>query len=177
MRKNSLILFLFIFFINTSCSKKLAIDRDGPGNIEKIVHYEVTPKKEKRSKYGNPKTYKVFGKIYKLLESHQNYEEIGIASWYGKKFHGRLTSTREPFDMYKITAAHKTLPIPCYVNVENLENGKKIIVRVNDRGPFARNRILDLSKEAAKKLGFLNKGVQKLELKYLKMNLESSLMN
>ena len=123
MKKNSLILFLFIFFINTSCSKKVAIDRDGPGNIEKIIHYEVTPKKEKRSKYGNPKTYKVFGKTYKLLESHQNYEEIGIASWYGKKFHGRLTSTREPFDMYKITAAHKTLPIPCYVNVENLENG------------------------------------------------------
>ena len=164
MKKNSLILFLFIFFINTSCSKKVAIDRDGPGNIEKIIHYEVTPKKEKRSKYGNPKTYKVFGKTYKLLESHQNYEEIGIASWYGKKFHGRLTSTREPFDMYKITAAHKTLPIPCYVNVENLENGKKIIVRVNDRGPFADNRIIDLSFAAASVLGFVNKGTAKVRV-------------
>ena len=162
MKKNSLILFLFIFFINTSCSKKVAIDRDGPGNIEKIVHYEVTPKKEKRSKYGNPKTYKVFGVQYKTLDTHIGYSEEGIASWYGKKFHGRLTSTREKYDMYKLTAAHKTLPIPCYARVTNLKNKKSIIVRINDRGPFKKGRIIDLSYAAAVKLGIEKSGTQKV---------------
>ena len=119
---------------------------------------EVIPKKEKYSKYGNPKTYKVFGIQYRTLKTHIGYKEKGIASWYGKKFHGKLTSTREVYDMYEITAAHKTLPIPCYAKVTNMTNKRSIIVRVNDRGPFKKGRIIDLSYAAAKKLGMIKKG-------------------
>ena len=167
MRENSLILFLFIFFINTSCSKKLAIDRDGPGNIEKIVHYEVTPKKEKRSKYGNPKTYKVFGVQYKTLDTHIGYSEEGIASWYGKKYHGNKTSTGEIYDMYAMTGAHKILPLPSYVKVTNLKNKKWVIIRLNDRGPFLKDRIIDLSYAAAHKLDIIEKGSELVEVELI----------
>tara|TARA_X000000368_G_C22942878_1_gene672998 strand:+ start:568 stop:1068 length:501 start_codon:yes stop_codon:yes gene_type:complete len=120
---------------------------------------EVIPKKEKYSKYGNPKSYKVFGIKYNTLKTHIGYSEEGIASWYGKKFHGKLTSTREVYDMYGITAAHKSLPIPCYVRVTNLSNNKSLIVRVNDRGPFKKGRIIDLSYAAAKELNIVDKGI------------------
>ena len=90
------------------------------------------------------------------------YVEEGIASWYGKKFHGRLTSTREVYDMYELSAAHKSLPIPCYVKVTNLSNGKSLIVRVNDRGPFKKGRIIDLSYAAAKRLDIIEKGTARV---------------
>lgn len=119
---------------------------------------DATPQKEVYSKYGNPKNYVVMGKSYQVWNSHVGYEEKGMASWYGTKFHGRLTSSGEPYDMYAMTAAHKNLPIPCYAKVTNLENHKSIIVRVNDRGPFHSNRIIDLSYAAATKLDMLGKG-------------------
>ncbi len=132
---------------------------------EEYTPAEVIPKKENYSKYGNPKSYKVFGVRYKTLETHVGYSEEGIASWYGKKFHGKLTSTREVYNMYELTAAHKSLPIPCYVEVTNLINKKTIIVRVNDRGPFKKGRIIDLSYAAAKKLDIIEKGTTKVYVK------------
>lgn len=111
-----------------------------------------------RSKTGNGPVYEVWGKQYEVLPSAVGYRQSGGASWYGVKFHGRLTSSREPFDMYQLTAAHRSLPIPSFVRVTNLQNGKSSIVRVNDRGPFHSERIIDLSYAAAVKLGFHQQG-------------------
>jgi len=119
---------------------------------------DAVPKHEPRSKYGNPAHYEVFGKRYYTLSSSRGYVEKGIASWYGTKFHGRKTSSGEVYDMYEMTAAHKTLPLPTYVEVTNLNNGRKVIVKVNDRGPFHGNRLIDLSYSAATKLGIVAKG-------------------
>ncbi len=119
---------------------------------------DAVPKIEPYSKYGNPRSYQVAGKTYYVLDDHRGYQQRGQASWYGTKFHGRRTSSGEPYDMYAMTAAHKTLPIPSYVEVTNLENGRKVILRVNDRGPFIDGRIIDLSYVAAKKLGVYNSG-------------------
>ncbi|MGX5200810.1 septal ring lytic transglycosylase RlpA family protein [Aliikangiella sp. IMCC44632] len=124
----------------------------------------VTPKPEPISRYGNPKSYEQDGKTYYLLASAQNYKEQGIASWYGTKFHGRRTSSGETYDMLSMTAAHKTLPIPVYAKVTNLENGKQVIVKINDRGPFRKNRIIDLSYAAAHKLGMTQAGTAKVEV-------------
>ena len=125
---------------------------------------EPVPKVEPKSKYGNPKSYVVFGKRYHVLNSSHGYSETGLASWYGKKFHGRRTSSGETYDMYQMTAAHKSLPLPTYVRVENLENGKDIIVRVNDRGPFHEGRIIDLSYTAASKLDVIRKGTARVRV-------------
>ena len=113
---------------------------------------------EPRSKYGNPASYVVFGERYHVLPTARDYVETGRASWYGPGFHEKLTSTRESYDMHAMTAAHKTLPIPCFVEVTNLENGRRIIVRVNDRGPFVAGRIIDLSYAAAHKLDMVEAG-------------------
>jgi rare lipoprotein A len=123
------------------------------GHVDHTRVPNATPKAVKRSKYGNPRSYQVAGKTYHVMKSSAGYRERGIASWYGTKFHGRRTSSGEPYNMYAMTAAHKTLPIPAYVQVTNLDNGRKAIVRVNDRGPFVEGRIIDLSYVAAKKLG------------------------
>ena len=106
---------------------------------------DAVPRPEPRSKYGNGPVYEVLGKRYTVMESSEDYQERGVASWYGKKFHGNLTSNREVYDMYAMTAAHKSLPLPTYVRVRNLKNNKSVIVRVNDRGPFLHNRLIDLS--------------------------------
>jgi rare lipoprotein A len=105
-----------------------------------------------------PGQYEVFGKIYDLMPSSLGYLEIGIASWYGKKFHGRLTAMGEVYDMYGITAAHKALPLPTMVRVTNLDNGRDVVLRVNDRGPFHEDRLIDLSYAAARRLGFDTQG-------------------
>ena len=152
--------YYFIIIISLVVSSCTVIKRDDYKIKDKFI--ELIPKVEKYSKYGNPKTYKVFGKKYKTLDNHIGYTEEGIASWYGKKFHGKLTSTREVYNMYKLTAAHKSLPIPCYVKVTNLDNNKSIIVRVNDRGPFKKGRIIDLSYAAAKELDIVSKGTEKV---------------
>ena len=125
----------------------------------------AVPKNEPKSRYGNPESYLVFGKRYYVLDSSKNYVEKGIASWYGTKFHGRRTSSGETYDMYAMTAAHKTLPLPTYVQVKNLNNGKYIIVKVNDRGPFHENRIIDLSYTAAIKLDIIKKGTGLVEVR------------
>ena len=110
------------------------------------------------------KTYEVFGKRYYVLDSSDGFTQKGIASWYGPKFHGKKTSSGEIYDMYAMTAAHKTLPLPTYLEVKNLENGRKIIVRVNDRGPFHDNRVVDLSYTAALKLDMIAKGTALVEI-------------
>jgi len=119
---------------------------------------DAVPKAEPRSRYGNPGSYVVRGKRYRVMNSGWGYSERGIASWYGTKFHGRRTSSGETYDMYQMTAAHKSLPLPTYVRVSNLSNGRSTTVKVNDRGPFHENRIIDLSYAAATKLGILGKG-------------------
>lgn len=119
---------------------------------------DAAPKSEARSRYGNPSSYVVFGKRYHVLDSAKGYNKTGYASWYGTKFHGQHTSSREPYNMFSMTAASPTLPIPTYVRVTNLENNRSVVVKVNDRGPFKSNRIIDLSFAAAKKLGYTDKG-------------------
>jgi rare lipoprotein A len=126
---------------------------------------DAVPKHEQRTRAGNPPTYVVLGKRYQVMASSKGYHERGIASWYGKKFHGRKTSNGEVYNMYAMTAAHKTLPIPCYLQVTNLANGKQVIVRVNDRGPFHDNRLIDLSYAAASKLGIAAAGTGMVELR------------
>ncbi|MES9965682.1 MAG: septal ring lytic transglycosylase RlpA family protein [Sedimenticola sp.] len=128
---------------------------------------DATPRVEPRSRYGNMASYVVFGKRYHVMNSSHGYIERGIASWYGTKFHGRRTSSGEPYDMYAMTAAHKRLPLPTYVEVRNLRNGRKAIVKVNDRGPFHDNRIIDLSYAAATKLGILGQGTGLVEVRAL----------
>jgi len=128
---------------------------------------DAVPRAEPRSIYGNPPSYEVFGKRYYVMASSVGYVERGVASWYGPGFHKELTSVREPYDMYGMTAAHKTLPLPAYVRVTNLQNGRSCVVRVNDRGPFVGNRIIDLSYTAAAKLDMLREGTAMVEVRVL----------
>lgn len=144
-------------------------DRDGvsrhlppPADIASIP--DPTPREEPRSSFGNPDSYVVFGQRYRTLKDGRGYSERGIASWYGSKFHGRRTSSGEPYDMYAMTAAHKSLPLPCYAQVTNLRNNRSVIVRVNDRGPFHDNRLIDLSYTAAWKLGIIGEGTGLVEV-------------
>ena len=142
--------------------------RDGAGRPIDPNQIEVPePRPEPRARYGNHSPYTVLGKTYHVLPSSRGYRERGRASWYGSKFHGRLTSSGEPFDMYKVSAAHKTLPLPSWVEVTNLDNGRKLRIRVNDRGPFKEGRIIDLSYAAAVKLGVLDAGTAAVEVRAL----------
>ena len=125
---------------------------------------EPVPRAEPTSTYGNRSPYTVLGKSYQVLERADGYVERGMASWYGQKFHGRQTSSREVYDMCSFSAAHKTLPLPSYVRVTNLDNGRSAIVRVNDRGPFHPGRIIDLSYAAAVKLGVDRTGTARVEV-------------
>ena len=120
-----------------------------------------------RTKRGNPPFYEVFGVRYQVMRSSVGYKDRGIASWYGKKFHGRQTSNGERYDMYRLTAAHKTLPLPTNVRVTNLNNGRSVVVRVNDRGPFVGNRLIDLSYEAARQLDMIDVGTALVEIEAL----------
>ena len=139
---------------------------DGPPGSARIPDLpgDAVPRPEARSKYGNGPVYEVLGKRYTVMPSSSGYQERGVASWYGKKFHGNLTSNREVYDMYAMTAAHKTLPLPTYVRVRNLSNNRSIVVRVNDRGPFVHNRIIDLSYAAAIKLDMIKDGTSLVEV-------------
>jgi rare lipoprotein A len=124
----------------------------------------AVPHPEPPSRYGNGPVYEVLGKRYSVLPTSSGFQERGVASWYGEQFHGKPTSSREPYDMYSMTAAHKTLPLPTYVRVRNLRNNKSVIVRVNDRGPFVHNRIIDLSYAAALKLDMVADGTSLVEI-------------
>jgi len=132
-----------------------------PANLASIPDAE--PRSEPLHKYAN-RPYEVFGKKYVPLASVQPFSQRGVASWYGKKFHGQKTSSGETYDMYKMTAAHPTLPIPSYVRVTHVGNGKSVVVRVNDRGPFHAGRIIDLSYVAAYKLGYVGAGSAQVQL-------------
>lgn len=141
--------------------KKDAAPKKAPVNLDKVPN--AVPKAEPLSRYGNRfknnrNSYVTKNKRYTVMPTSKGYRAKGLASWYGTKFHGRKTSSGERYNMYAMTAAHRTLPLPTYAKVSNLENGKSVIVKVNDRGPFHRNRIIDLSYVAAHKLGMLGKG-------------------
>ncbi|MFL0810953.1 MAG: septal ring lytic transglycosylase RlpA family protein [Agarilytica sp.] len=154
----------------SACSTMyVAEEKDsGPARPLDVSHIqEPVPRHEIRTKAGNSSPYKVLGKTYRVMQDPRGYKARGVASWYGKKFHGRRTANGELYDMYGMTAAHKTLPIPSYVRVTNLNNYRSVIVRVNDRGPFHGDRVIDLTYTAAKKLGFENSGTAKVSLEYL----------
>ena len=132
---------------------------------EQVV--EPVPRAEPILAAGDTSPYRVNGRSYRVLESNEGYQEQGIASWYGRKFHGRNTANGEVFNAYAATAAHRSLPIPSYLEVTNLENGRSMVVRVNDRGPFHRERLIDLSYGAAVKLGFEQQGTVRVQLRAL----------
>jgi len=154
------------FFTGCSTTKTLVEPQDAapadPIDVSSIP--DAVPRAEPRSRYGNPESYVVYGKRYYPLPSSKGYSERGMASWYGTKFHGKRTSSGEPYDLYGMTAAHKTLPLPTYVKVTNLQNGRSVIVKVNDRGPFHDDRLIDLSYSAAAKLGILGHGTGSVEV-------------
>ncbi|AJQ94516.1 septal ring lytic transglycosylase RlpA family protein [Gynuella sunshinyii] len=139
-------------------------DRGPDQKIDGHKIEDVVPVYEPRSAAGNKSPYTVRGKKYYVLDDPEGYSETGIASWYGVKFHGHKTSNGEIFDMYKVSAAHKTLPIPSYVKVTNLDNGKSVIARVNDRGPFHDGRLIDLSYAGAVKLGYEKQGTARVKV-------------
>ncbi len=156
---------------NKSVITEPVLDKDGApkGSINVNSIPDPIPRAEPRSRYGNPPFYIQDGRRYDVLASSMGYVERGIASWYGTKFHGRRTSSGEPYDLYAMTAAHKTLPLPTYARVTNLRNGRSITVRINDRGPFKDTRLIDLSYAAAAKLGILPEGTGLVEVRAIDM--------
>lgn len=139
-------------------------DRGPPEPVDTADVPDAVPVAEPLAAYGNKSPYTVLGRTYRVLPSAKGYRERGLASWYGKKFHGRRTSMREPYDMYAMTAAHKTLPLPTYARVTNLDTGRSVVVRINDRGPFVDGRIIDLSYAAAARIGILGAGTGRVEV-------------
>lgn len=137
----------------------------GDGDALTDAHEAAVPAPEPRSRYGNPDSYVVFGRRYHVKDTSDGHVEKGMASWYGPGFHGRRTSSGERYDMHAMTAAHKHLPLPSYVEVVNLQNGRSAVVKVNDRGPFKDGRVIDLSYAAAKKLGVVSRGTAMVELR------------
>jgi rare lipoprotein A len=153
-------------FVACSTLKTGLQSDDAPANPRDVSNVpDAVPRAEPPSRYGNPKSYKVYGKTYYPLATSKNYTARGTASWYGTKFHGKRTSSGEPYDMYAMTAAHKTLPLPTYVEVANLKNGRSVIVKVNDRGPFHDDRLIDLSYSAATRLDILPYGTGQVEIR------------
>ncbi len=147
-------------------SEPAGSSHDGPPETDLDVTHvpNAVPQIEPISRYGNPTYYEVFGQRYKTLSHSMGYEAEGTASWYGKKFHGQRTSSGEKYDMYAMTAAHKSLPLPTYAKITNVKNGKEVIVKINDRGPFVKDRLIDLSYAAAKKLGIHSSGTGKVKI-------------
>jgi rare lipoprotein A len=141
-------------------------DVDGPStrSLSPSQVRDAKPRPEALARYGNRSPYEVLGKRYTVLESSAGYRERGIASWYGRKFHGRRTSSGEAYDMHLATAAHRSLPLPTYAEVTNLDNGRKVVVKINDRGPFHDDRLIDLSYGAAVKLGIVGTGTARVEV-------------
>ncbi len=157
---------LVLVLLLAGCAGKYP--KDGPPRSGSVIPRDLpkdpVPRKEPKSRYGNGPFYEVHGNRYEVMGSSYGYQERGVASWYGNKFHGRRTSNHERYDMYALTAAHKALPLPTYVRVRNLRNNKSVIVRVNDRGPFVANRIIDLSYSAALRLDMIKRGTILVEV-------------
>ena len=145
-------------------------DRAPARNVDIASIPEVVPEPVNRTGAGNRSPYTVLGKTYTVMPTEEGYSERGVASWYGEKFHGHKTSNGEVFDMYKASAAHKSLPIPSFLQVTNLDNNRSIVVRVNDRGPFHGDRIIDLSYAAALKLGYADRGTARVQLDSIVVN-------
>ncbi len=143
-----------------ACSGKPV--KPDPGSALSLA--ETQPHSEPPSRYGNPETYTVFGRDYRVKTTSAGYRERGLASWYGADFHGKRTSSGTPYDMYAVSAAHKSLPIPTYVRVTRLDNGRSIVVRVDDRGPFVDERVIDLSYGAARQLDMVEQGIAPVEV-------------
>ncbi len=158
---------IVLFSILSACSSQPFYD-SGPSqrgsNLPPSHPNDAIPRAEPRGRYGNGPYYKVHGVTYEVLDTNYGYRERGVASWYGRKFHGQPTSNQETYNMYAMTAAHKSLPLPSYVRVRNLRNGKSVVVRVNDRGPFVDNRLIDLSYSAALKLDIVTTGTSLVEV-------------
>ena len=171
MKSYYIIALHYMLLLNTACfaenQGRYAQQQDSlpkqPKNVDHIKN--AVPKIEPRSRYGNASSYKVRGKTYHVLATAKGYKAQGLASWYGMKFQGHRTSNGEIYDIYKMTAAHTRLPLPTYVQVTNLKNKRQVIVKVNDRGPFHGNRLIDLSYAAAKKLGIVKTGTALVEVK------------
>lgn len=163
-RRACVFLFLLAALLVSSCA---GLKDSAPANYSKQWHEipDAVPVSVKQSKYGNPGSYVVLGKKYYVMDSAEGFKQKGIASWYGNKFHGRRTSSGEDYNMYAMTAAHKTLPIPVFVAITNSDNGRKAIVKVNDRGPFHDGRIIDLSYAAATKLGVAQTGTANVTIR------------
>jgi rare lipoprotein A len=159
--------FIAIISFLSACSSQPVYD-SGPSpsasNAPVNLPDDAIPRDEPRSRHGNGPYYQVYGDTYEVLDTNYGYRERGVASWYGKKFHGQPTSNQEKYNMYAMTAAHKSLPLPSYVRVRNLRNGKSVVVRVNDRGPFVDNRLIDLSYAAAMKLDMITAGTSLVEV-------------
>lgn len=156
---------LLLFVLLSGCVFHQDVQDSGPEGPVDVSHIpDAVPRVEPRSPGGNKSPYTVLGKTYHVLADSKGFVQRGTSSWYGRKFHGRRTSNGEIYNMYGMTAAHKNLPIPTYLQVTNLDNGRQVVVRVNDRGPFHGDRIIDLSYSAAKKLGFASKGTARVEL-------------
>ncbi len=174
--KLSVVSFLMVIALLSACTthqkkpaSRYSLEKDAapPASYDVSHIPDAVPRDEPRTAAGNKSPYTVLGKTYHVMPSSEGFVERGHASWYGVKFHGHDTSNGEVYDMYGMTAAHKTLPIPTFVRVKNLENGKEVIVRVNDRGPFHGGRIIDLTYAAAKKLGFQSKGTAPVQIEAL----------
>ncbi len=149
--------------------KKDAEPGDGPSPLD-LKASDVTdavPRAEPLARYGNHSPYEVFGKKYTVMQSNKGYHEQGVASWYGSKFHGRRTSSGEPYDMHLATAAHKSLPLPTYAEVTNLDNGRRVIVKINDRGPFKSGRLIDMSYGAALRLDMIVTGTARVDVRVI----------
>ena len=172
-RQNTCLLLAGIFsLLLASCASEPPVEPepgDGPStqdlNVEDVA--DAVPRDEPLARYGNHTPYEVFGKKYYVLPSNEGYHEKGVASWYGSKFHGRRTSSGEPYDMHLATAAHKTLPLPSYAEVTNLDNGRKVIVKINDRGPFKDDRLIDMSYGAALRLDMVATGTARVDVRVI----------
>ncbi|MDF0752263.1 septal ring lytic transglycosylase RlpA family protein [Marinobacter sp. 71-i] len=172
--KFHVLLLMFGALILTGCASSpepdhssrytLSQDRAPPGGFDVSGLADAKPRYEEPRRAGNKSPYRVWGKEYHVLGSNDGYVQRGTASWYGEKFHGHKTSNGEVFDMYEMSAAHKSLRIPGYARVTNLDNGRSVVVRVNDRGPFHGDRLIDLSYAAAKKLGYQGRGTARVEV-------------
>lgn len=172
MKTTSCLLCLILAFVLVSCGTPLRQgdweqDRAPTGPISAEDVRGAIPRADPIRKAGNKSPYTVLGVRYVVMQDATGYRERGLASWYGQKFHGRKTSNGEVFDTYAATAAHRSLPIPSYVRVTNLANQKQLVVRVNDRGPFHAERIIDLSYGAAVKLGFADRGTAEVEVELI----------
>ena len=155
-----------------SCAKDKATVQepvDGPStrDIKASDVVDAVPRNEPLARYGNHSPYEVFGKTYHVMASSKGYHERGVASWYGSKFHGRRTSSGEPYDMHLATAAHKSLPLPTYAEVNYLDYGRKVVVKINDRGPFKHDRLIDMSYGAALRLGMTETGTARVDVRVI----------